>query len=352
MSISNILEVSTAFGYRSVELHHGDLSRPDFEVDAIAVSAFQGGYEPVPGTLIGALMENCEIDVAALAESPRIDYRQQMGAWLSEKLSGHPFKFIACLEMRGADGSHLPVEEAARNLYGLLMVAQLHDLEVRSVAMPLLGTGNQGIDPAEVLPGLMDMTRKMLHASPILERVVFMAFDPEALARIDSAMNSSLMRTDAEVQALPPGGLPEAVRSELLNTLRRLHGSIFEMKDSAELVTHLIDKLDGGGARWFEIASLGRRLCECLVLDLTEQEQTASLLHSLQGLPDLGFARWFVNYLHTLRIFGNVASHISTSSATRPADVDADDFLSLLFCLNRVAKFWIRHRASSGPGAS
>ena len=106
----------------------------------------------------------------------------------------------------------------------------------------------------------MDMTRKMLHASPILERVVFMAFDPEALVRIDSAMNSSLMRTDAGSGA-PPGGLPEAVRSELLNTLRRLHGSVVEMKDSAELVTHLIDKLDGGGARWFEIASLGRRLC-------------------------------------------------------------------------------------------
>ncbi len=55
MSLINSIEIDTNSGYRSFELHQGDITQLGFPVDGMVVSAYAGGYTSLPGTVLGAL---------------------------------------------------------------------------------------------------------------------------------------------------------------------------------------------------------------------------------------------------------------------------------------------------------
>ena len=344
MSLRNIVEISTAFGFRSVELHHGDLSQLEFQVDALCVSAFTGDYVPVHNTLIGSLKNNCGLDVAEMVASPHIDFRAQMGVWLSQKLADQNFNFLAGVEMlRLNDGSGC-VHEAVRSLFSLFLVAEMHDVEIRSVAMPLLGAGLQGVDPTEVLPQLMIMTQKVLRSSPLLNRVIFMDISEDRVDQLDFAMNEFLQRSPAHTRMIPQSQLADAIKAELLASLRTLHPLVPHLPTATETIGTLIHQLDSGVARFFEIGSQARRFTESLVLDLLDKTHTDNLLDSIRIVSQTNIARWIINYMHTLRVFGNEAAHTSSPKSTFPSEVAENDVLTILFSLNRLADFWAMHR--------
>ena len=345
MSRTNIVEVSTPFGYRCAELHQGDLSRLSFEVDVICVSAFKGDFYPTRGTLVGALLENCGIDLATLSEAPLV--RGQEGVWLSPEITGQKFRHVACVEMLDLAGQG-SVELALRNLFSLFLVAQMHDLELRTVAMPILGSGRQGVSPSEVLPLMMELTQKALRSAPTLERVVFMALDEELFLEIDGAMNTYLKRTDADMQPIPSGQLAELIRAELLANLGSLHPHVAGNPSATAVTTMLIERLKDPEMRFLEVASLSRRLAESLVVNLLGVPETSDLFKAIEKLGQgsvsgKSVARWVINYLHTIRVFGNVSLHETSTANKFPADVGSEDLLALLFTLSRLAEFWVSH---------
>ena len=82
MEALNHIDIETRSGYRSFELHQGDITDLPFNVDLMCVSAFSGAYDPVPGTVIGAL-NNKGVNVGQLAEDCLFDYKDSFGAWIS-----------------------------------------------------------------------------------------------------------------------------------------------------------------------------------------------------------------------------------------------------------------------------
>ena len=94
MELINILEISTPFGYRRFKLLKGDISATSIPIDLLCVSAFRGGYEPTPGTVLGSLYQYKGILLNDLAKEPLIDLRTSENTFITKEINEKNIKRI------------------------------------------------------------------------------------------------------------------------------------------------------------------------------------------------------------------------------------------------------------------
>ncbi|PIK34525.1 hypothetical protein BSL78_28650 [Apostichopus japonicus] len=105
------IRVLTQNGECSIEYYLGDICclKPENKVDVLLVSAFRENYDPIKGTLIGALRYQLKLNVAEYALNKAEDLREYYSCWVSHPLPEHlPFKRLLCFEQR--DNSNKFVE--------------------------------------------------------------------------------------------------------------------------------------------------------------------------------------------------------------------------------------------------
>lgn len=192
MNLINLLEIKSPFGYRQFKLVHGDISSIAFPVDLLCVSAFAGGYEPVKGTLLGALYSNRSIDLKQLAAEPEIDLRASQRSFIVKTQNDPNIPRILCLEMLGTQRS---LDEILDALLLSLYVAELKGIRIKSLMMPLLGTGNQNIQAREILGSLIKKMEYLLSNSTTLENVYLVAYSKEHADLLNDSMNLLLKRS-------------------------------------------------------------------------------------------------------------------------------------------------------------
>jgi hypothetical protein len=203
MRLLDRFAIEHATGIRHVELYHGDLSRipPDEAVDLLVVSAYPNDYGPTPRSLIGALHRN-GLSVADLAKRKAVDLRHAFSCWLSEDLGPaaerHGFRRILCFEplLRGAP------EDVVGEFFQSLMPFAHGDPPIRTLAMPLVASGDQRVPTEAILPPLLEaaahclalglpidrlkiVERSEAKASELAERFAAFASDLPALPRQD-----------------------------------------------------------------------------------------------------------------------------------------------------------------------
>jgi hypothetical protein len=147
----NIVGLDTAWGFKTIELYEGDLSRTDLNCDLLVLSVFVGGYNPRPGTLLGDLKSNLSFDIRNEEKMPAYDFRGPLSLWASRALRGYSFRRVMALEMKG---SYWPIKECIENVFAAVAALSAKGVEVRTLAMPVLGAGNQKIPPSEIIPAL------------------------------------------------------------------------------------------------------------------------------------------------------------------------------------------------------
>ena len=147
------ISVSSPFGERKICVCQGDLMDYPDTIHLLTVSAFERNYVPTLGTLIGALRQSKGISVEKLAENPKVDLREFCDCWISRKMpetAANPnIRRIGCIELSPL--RHSMEREAVtqeiilqriQSYYRILYLLSLGYVNVRRIAMPLLGTGN------------------------------------------------------------------------------------------------------------------------------------------------------------------------------------------------------------------
>jgi phosphatidylserine/phosphatidylglycerophosphate/cardiolipin synthase-like enzyme len=185
MKLIDVLEVSG--GSQVIQLLEGDLSRIPREhaVDVLIVSAFPDNFVPVSGTLIGALHEQ-GVSVAALAKKPEADLTRDFSCWLSRPVrrSGKQLNFdrILCFEPLRAGSP----PEVVGDIFRALAPFSFGEPHVRSVAMPIVATGNQGYTISEILAPLLDAAFNWLSQGFPVEMVKIVVHDRAAVKEAKS----------------------------------------------------------------------------------------------------------------------------------------------------------------------
>jgi hypothetical protein len=187
MELLDTLTVHDGSTSKTIELYRGDLTflKPDEGVDVLVVSAFPSDYSEVPGTLIGALADR-GVSVWRLAARKAIDLRETHSCWLSRELEpsarGHgiEFKRLLCFEPEFRGRAPEVVGDIFRSLVPVLTD---NKNPPRTVAMPLVATGNQRESVAEMLPALLDAAAHWMSLPDFpLQRLKIVAYEADQAA--------------------------------------------------------------------------------------------------------------------------------------------------------------------------
>ena len=152
MKLLHTLEVGHHNGASEIRLYHGNLAEipAGEEVDLLVLSAFEDNYAPTASSVIGALARR-GLSVEALARAKAVDLRSTFGCWLSQRLPAEVvarFRFdrILCFEPshRGSP------PEVVGEIFQCLMPFAWAQPPIRSIAMPLVASGNMRV-PASVM---------------------------------------------------------------------------------------------------------------------------------------------------------------------------------------------------------
>ncbi len=335
MSRQNIIDYNTPNGLSSFELHLSDITKLEERVDVMAVSAFDRHYDPKEKTVIGALYHQLHISVEELAKNPVLDFRDQAGCWVSHELDSDRIGRIICVE---AIGSSFEPGDSIQNLFAILSFLDLMSIPVKTLALPLLGAGNQE-QPADLMIDVMlRESKKALKRIAGLRRVMYVTNSNETAHQLDDAMNKKLRRINL---VLPQDDLVESLRTKLEQSLNNVKQCV---KPTPPLIADLRRVLIEQDSRSFEVGVVGRRLAELVVSDLLGKEHTPNLGKSMKSLPTLGVAAWVVSYLHVLRTLGNESAHEGAKGDRIPSNVSEDDITLILVCVQRILDFWMDYR--------
>jgi hypothetical protein len=333
----NIVGLETAWGFKTIELYEADLSLTNFDSDVLVFSVFAGGYNARPGTLLGDLKSNLRFNISDEEKMPAYDFRKPLSLWISRALQGYPFRRVIAIEMKG---SYWPIKECIDNVFAAVAALSAKGVEVRTIATPVLGAGNQKIAPAEIIPSLLNAAEGALRRHECPRRILFVEKNSTRAQLLSQQMDLTLRRASI---TLPKTELLKSLRADLKKGLDNAadlvsmgHAALFD--EARRLV-------DSETTRSVEIGLIGRRLVEFVVDDiLSYKKPSIDLVKKIDALDERKIAPWIRGYMHTLRILGNESVHEKTSDGRIPAHVNQDDLALCLFCLQRVVEFWKAYR--------
>ena len=345
MELLNVVEIDKTNGFCSVEIYHGDITEIGFPVDLLVVSAFKNNYYPTQGTVIGALKERHSIDLHDLFNQENINLKESLNCWITQKHKSALYKYILVFEIRDFLTVSLPLADIFRNLFISISVLNQMGAEIKTIAMPVLGTGNQAFGFEEVITALLAELKKSLRNNSTLERLLFVEYNKEKSEKLSKTLDSTLNRVKLK---LPVNEVIKDVKEEILNALQNSAGQAFKNSKTYQFFRKT---LKSENAMSVEYGIACRRMTEKLINEMyfspaAVSEPHISLLVKIQKLSEANVANWVISYLHVIRIFGNESAHEVKTRNQVPKKIEARDLSLLLFCMQRVVEFWAKNKKS------
>ena len=201
------LSFSSSFGEKKIKVYCGDITKYTEKIDLLTVSAFKNNYIPTMRSMIGALYREWGISVEESARNPLLDLRMFCGCWISrpiQETEQNPYlRRIGCLEM-----SPYPFNSSEKFLvliqsyFQILDLLTMQNIPLERVVLPLLGTGDQAINPRQIVVPLINETLQYLRRSPATNEIVFIENSISKISILLNALNKSysIMKDTMEEQ--------------------------------------------------------------------------------------------------------------------------------------------------------
>ncbi len=240
--------VATKSGDKVIKVFSCDIRNIDEKLDILTVSAFRGDYEPVQGTMIGALRD-ISISVKDLANDPLIDLRSLGSIWLSkETLPGSPIGRIGCIEMSPYSrhrekwqSRKTDILSSLRAYFRMLDIASLSGVKAETIAMPILGTGNQHIDVDLITIPLINECVNDLRQNEQVREIWLIERNPKKAKKLIDALENSYAFQKEESQ-----------RDDGITPEQKSRGFISYSSADKNIADNLCAKLENTGVKvWY-----------------------------------------------------------------------------------------------------
>lgn len=203
MNILDSITIGNTENRCVVSFYHGDLTaiRPEESVDLLVVSAFPDDYWPTNRSLVGAL-DAVGVSVRDLAANKAIDLRSESSCWLSNVVqeSGRKlgFKRILCFErsLRYSEKG-TSVSDIFKSIFRL----RSEGYNISSLAMPIIASGDQGMDAAEMIVNMLNAILEWLGRIPELREIrIVEMYAPKA---IETSKMFSVIKNEIDCNRIP-----------------------------------------------------------------------------------------------------------------------------------------------------
>ena len=134
-------------GYKRVEVRHGDITKMSLKYDLLVVSTFPRDYQPTPSSLVGALENNLDFSLLEHSENPYLDFRDSLSIWFTKQVENLFFERVLCTELQD---ENFQLSEVFENLFAGIALLEAKGIPIKSVVMPMLGSGDAKIPMEEV----------------------------------------------------------------------------------------------------------------------------------------------------------------------------------------------------------
>ena len=178
LELKKELSFSSSFGEKKIKVYCGDIAEYTDRIDLLTVSAYKYSYVPTMRSMIGTLYREWGIAVEEKARNPLLDLRSFCGCWISHSIretEQNPcLRRIGCLEMSPLQsGSSENFLVIIQSYFQTLDLLSLQNIPLERVVLPLLGTGDQAINPRQIVVPLINETLQYLRRSPATKEIVF-----------------------------------------------------------------------------------------------------------------------------------------------------------------------------------
>lgn len=328
----NFVQIETKTGIKEFELVQGDITNLPFEVDLLCLSAFKNDYTPTESSIIGQLFKK-GINIEQLSKKPSLDFRESLGIWVSNEFENYFFKKIVCVEIIGSNNSFIA---AVRNLFAVISTLEIQGQMNSSIAIPMIGAGDQSIDDKLVISSLLDISLEFLKYSRFLNKVYFVVYDKDKSIIFNEQMNDTLGRVKIKS---PTGVLADLLKKDLNSQIGLL---IDKHKDDE--VFYDLKRVLNTDFRPFEFGAITRKTIEKIIEKINPIEKNRiELIKKIQSLSTIGVSQWILSYFHTIRIFGNEAVHSKDLKNRTPEFVDDKDLEIGMYCMLKIIEFYLNH---------
>jgi hypothetical protein len=326
----NFVQIDTKTGIKEFELFQGDITNLPFQVDLLVVSAFKNDYTPTKSSIIGQLHKS-GVDVNDLSKRPLIDFRNSLDIWISSKLKNKNFNQIVCVEIIG--GKYI-FESAIKNLFAAISALEIQGEKNTTIALPMLGAGDQDFDIHLVVSTLIDLSLDFLKFSRYLKKVYFIVYSDIKATVFNEEMNNILGRVKIKS---PQGILADLLRNELNQKIDKL----FIIREDLSIFMDL-KRVINSNFRSFEFGAITRKSVEYIIDDLNPSTaKQFELIKKIDSLSQIGISQWIQSYFHLIRVFGNEAVHNKDKKERSPSNVDEKDLEIGMYCMIKLIDFYI-----------
>jgi hypothetical protein len=305
-ALFNLQEIRLENHDLQLEFYAGDLF--DIYSDVLVLSAFRGGFAPVPETTWGRLHEKTGMGFSLYDPGLQTRISENMVAFSLPP--NNYFSRLVALEMVSLDKRTSFTFGTLKSRYRELgnFLEQIHDQECESISLPLLGTGNQKITLQDSISELMETIGKLKKSKLKIIRVFANSW--QAIGSLNLMINRFFQRE-------------EAVKSQLLLA------AIEEMKElkakdlsvlSKDTLQKLVSLSEAAHVSLNTFGIAGRHFAEKVTADLyvyyalgdmpeTLHLKIVGLMHSL-----VNERPYVVSYIRLLQNYGNQAAHTGQSN--------------------------------------